>query len=146
MIVCVARTIVRSFGQLEDVLIELVRGGELLGAGHESAAVRKAYGDLWKARIGRAEVADALIRDTELVELRSEARVQLADGGVRLAVEAIEVIGELVGNVVPRADVVEAVHVVVTNRQLAVPEVEVGAHEDLVVLGVADELIRMPGL
>ena len=77
----------------------------------------------------------------ELVEEVPERGVHLSDGGVRLAEEVVEEVGEDERAVAREADHVVGVHVVVADGQLALAQVEVAAHEHLVVVRPLDRLV-----
>ena len=126
--------------QLDDVLIDRVASGELLGARHRGQPGRQRHGDLRECRRRVPVIPHARVGHAELVHAGPERRVQLTDGRVRVADVAVERVGHAVGRERPRADVVQRVDVVVAHGELVrSAQVEVAAPEDLVAVGSADK-------
>ena len=93
--------------------------------------------------IAVAVVAHALVVDAQLVEHAAEGAVQLPDGRIGLVPEMVEVVREEELGEAQPADVVGRVDVVVTHREAVVrADVDVAAHEELVVVDGARELIE----
>ena len=117
---------------LDDVLIERVRGRELLGAEPYLLPALEIDGDLRKGGGARPPaVANPLDADAGEVEGAAERAVELGGGRVGPAPEPVEVVGEAVAEVRLRADVGGGADVVVPHRQpVGGRQVQVGPHED----------------
>ena len=113
---------------LDDVLIERVRGRELLGAEAYLLPALEIDGDLReRGGLGPPAVANPLEADPRQVERVAERAVELGDGRVGPVAEQVEVVGEAVAEVRLRPDVGVGAHVVVAHRQaVRGRQVEVG--------------------